>query len=70
VLFNDHDNKWTVIASLKNAFDQRGSAGVSGGRISNNSVANNVNHPLFNRVNQTVSYIMPRTYSLEIQRRF
>jgi hypothetical protein len=29
-----------------------------------------VNHPLFNRVNQTVSYIMPRTYSLEIQRRF
>jgi len=70
LLFNDKDDRFTVIGSIKNVFDQRGSAGVSATRISNNAVANNVNHALFNRVNQTVSYIQPRTYSLEIQYRF
>ncbi|MBL8771953.1 MAG: TonB-dependent receptor [Phenylobacterium sp.] len=70
MLFNDRDDRFTVIAYLKNAFDQRGSAGVSGTRITNNQVNNNVNHPLFNRVNQTVSYILPRTYGIEVQYRF
>ena len=69
-VFRDKDDRFTVIASLKNVFDTKGSAGVSGARISNNAVGNNVNHPLFNRVNQTVSYIAPRTYSLEVQYRF
>ncbi|MBX3483287.1 TonB-dependent receptor [Phenylobacterium sp.] len=70
MLYNDKDDRFTVIGSIKNVFDQRGSAGVSAGRISNNAVGNNVNHPLFNRVNETVSYILPRTYSLEVQYRF
>jgi iron complex outermembrane receptor protein len=69
-VFRDKDDRFTIIGSLKNVFDQRGSAGTTGTRISNNAVGNNVNHPLFNRVNQTVSYIAPRTYSLEVQYRF
>ena len=70
MLFNDKDDRYTVIGFVKNVFDQRGSAGVSATRITNNQVANNVNHPLFNRVNQTVSYILPRTYGVELQYRF
>jgi iron complex outermembrane receptor protein len=69
-VFRDKDDRFTVIGSIKNVFDQRGSAGVSGTRISNASVANNVNHPLFNKVNETVSYILPRTYGIELQYRF
>lgn len=69
-VFRDKDDKYTIIGSIKNVFDQRGSAGVSGTRISNNAVGNNTLHPLFNTVNQTVSYILPRTYSVEFQYRF
>jgi iron complex outermembrane receptor protein len=70
MIYRDQDNRYTVIGSVKNVFDQKGSAGVSGGRISNTAVGNNTNHPLFNQVNQTVSYILPRTFSLELQYRF
>ncbi|MBL8552773.1 MAG: TonB-dependent receptor, partial [Phenylobacterium sp.] len=70
MLFNDKDDRFTLIASIKNVFDQRGSAGVSAARISNNAVGNNVNHPLFNKINETVSYILPRTYGVELQYRF
>jgi iron complex outermembrane receptor protein len=69
-VFREKDDRYAIIGSIKNVFDQRGSAGVSGTRISNNQVANNVNNPLFNTVNQTVSYILPRTYSVEFQYRF
>jgi iron complex outermembrane recepter protein len=68
VLFNDRDDRFTVIGSVKNVFDQRGSAGISGARISNTAAPPNT--PLFGLVNQTVSYILPRTYSLEVQYRF
>jgi iron complex outermembrane receptor protein len=62
LLFNDHDGKWTVIGYVKNVFDSRGSAGVSSTRINTG--------PNTGFVNQTVSYIAPRTYGIELQRRF
>lgn len=67
-VFRDKDNRYTIIGSVKNIFDQRGSAGASGTRLSNQAAPPNT--PLWNTVNQTVSYIAPRTYSLEIQYRF
>ncbi len=70
VLYNDKDGRFTAIGYLKNAFDQRGSAGASATRITNNSVGNNINHPLFNTVNQTISYVPPRTFGVELQYRF
>lgn len=62
LLFNDHDGKWTVIGYVKNVFDSRGSAGVTSTRINTG--------PNTGFVNQTVSYIAPRTYGIELQRRF
>ncbi|WP_165844081.1 TonB-dependent receptor [Phenylobacterium kunshanense] len=62
LLFNDHDGKWTVIGYVKNVFDSRGSAGVTSTRVNTG--------PNTGFVNQTVSYIAPRTYGVELQRRF
>lgn len=62
LLFNDRDDKWTVIGYMKNVFDSRGSAGVTSTRINTG--------PNTGYVNQTVSYIPPRTYGIELQRRF
>lgn len=62
LLFNDRDDKWTVIGYVKNVFDSRGSAGVTSTRINTG--------PNTGYVNQTVSYIPPRTYGIELQRRF
>lgn len=62
VIFNDKDNKWTAIGYVKNVFDTRGSAGVSATRINTG--------PNVGFVNQTVSYVLPRTYGVELQRRF
>jgi len=62
ILFNDKDNKWTVIGYVKNVFDTRGSAGVSATRLNTG--------PNTGFVNQTVSYVPPRTYGFELQRRF
>lgn len=70
VLYSDKNGRFTAIGFLKNVFDQRGSAGVSGARIANTAVGNNINNPLFNTVNQTVSYVPPRTYGVELQYRF
>jgi len=64
-LYRERDDKYTVIAFLKNAFDVRGSAGVSGGRI------NSPNLPGFTGENTySVSYVAPRTYGIEFQYRF
>ncbi|WP_296594795.1 TonB-dependent receptor [Phenylobacterium sp.] len=62
LLFNDKDDKWTLIGYVKNVFDSRGSAGVSATRITTG--------PNTGFVNQTVSYIAPRTYGVELQHRF
>jgi iron complex outermembrane receptor protein len=62
LLFNDKDDKWTAIAYVKNVFDTRGSAGAEATRINTG--------PNVGFVNQTVSYILPRTYGVELQRRF
>jgi len=62
LVFNDKDSKWTAIGYVKNVFDTRGSAGVSATRINTG--------PNTGFVNQTVSYVLPRTYGVELQRRF
>lgn len=67
-VFRDKDDRYTIIGSVKNIFDQRGSAGVSGTRLSNQAAPPNT--PLWNTVNQTVSYVAPRTFSVEFQYRF
>ena len=63
VVFNATGRKYTVIGYVKNVFDSRGSTGVSASRI--NSVGVNEGF-----VNQTISYINPRTYGVELQYRF
>lgn len=62
LIFTDTDRKWTAIGYVKNVFDTRGSAGVSATRINTG--------PNTGFVNQTVSYVLPRTYGVELQRRF
>ncbi len=62
MIFSDKDDKYTVIAYLKNVFDTRGSAGAGGTRITTG--------PNTGFVNQTVSYVLPRTYGIELQYRF
>lgn len=62
LIFTDKNRKWTAIGYVKNVFDTRGSAGVSATRINTG--------PNTGFVNQTVSYVLPRTYGLELQRRF
>jgi len=62
LVFRDNDDKYTVIAYLKNVFDTRGSAGVSANRITTG--------PNLGFVNQTVSYVLPRTYGVEVQLRY
>ena len=62
LIFNDKDRKWTAIGYVKNVFDTRGSSGVSANRINTG--------PNTGFVTQTVSYVLPRTYGVELQRRF
>jgi iron complex outermembrane recepter protein len=63
LLWQDRDDRYTVIAYVKNLFDVRGSTGVSGSRV--NAVGPNEGF-----VNQTISYIPPRLYGVELQYRF
>jgi iron complex outermembrane receptor protein len=62
MLFNERDNRYTIIGYVKNVFDTRGSAGASGDRIDTG--------PNTGFVNQTISYVLPRTYGVELQYRF
>ena len=62
VLFNQANSKLTAIGYVKNVFDTRGSAGISGSRITTG--------PNIGFVNQTVSYVLPRTYGIELQVRY
>ena len=63
VVFNATNRKYTVIGYVKNVFDSRGSTGISANRIN----AIGVNEGF---VNETISYINPRTYGVELQYRF
>jgi iron complex outermembrane receptor protein len=62
LLFNDKKGKFTAIGYVKNVFDTRGSAGINGTRINTG--------PNTGFVNETVSYVLPRTYGVELQVRY
>jgi iron complex outermembrane receptor protein len=62
MIFHDRDDRFTLIGYVKNVFDTRGSAGVSGDRITTG--------PYTGAVTQTISYVLPRTYGVELQYRF
>jgi iron complex outermembrane receptor protein len=62
LLFNDADDRFTVIGYVKNIFEQEGVAGADGTRITTG--------PNTGYVNRTVSYVPPRTYGVELQYRF
>jgi iron complex outermembrane receptor protein len=62
MLVTEKDNRFTVIGYVKNVFDTRGSAGASGDRLDTG--------PNTGFVNQTISYVLPRTYGVELQYRF
>lgn len=63
LLFNDKDDRFTVIAFMKNVFDSRGLSGIDGTRL-------NTAGPNEGFINQTLSYVPPRTYGMELQYRF
>jgi iron complex outermembrane recepter protein len=62
LLFRDTNDRYTLIGSLKNVFDTRGNPGVNGTRITTG--------PNIGFVNRTISYVPPRTYTVEVQYRF
>ncbi|WP_309087198.1 TonB-dependent receptor domain-containing protein [Phenylobacterium sp.] len=62
LLFNDADDRFTVIGYVKNIFKQEGIAGADGSRITTG--------PNTGFVNRTISYVPPRTYGVELQYRF
>lgn len=62
VLFNERNRKFTLIGYVKNVTDSHGSAGASGTRVTTG--------PNTGFVDQTVSYILPRTYGVELQYRY
>lgn len=66
VLFTDSNDRFTAIGYVKNVFDTRGSAGANGGRITSLTAT----QPNFGFVNQTISYVPPRTYGIELQFRY
>jgi iron complex outermembrane recepter protein len=60
-IWADRDDRYTVIAYVKNVFDSHGSTGISGSRLNTG--------PNLGYVNQTISYVPPRTYGIELQYR-
>jgi iron complex outermembrane receptor protein len=62
VLFNDADDRFTVIGYVKNIFKQEGITGADGSRITTG--------PNTGYINRTISYVPPRTYGVELQYRF
>jgi iron complex outermembrane receptor protein len=63
LLFNDAEDRFTVIGFVRNLFDTRGQVVMSGTRLLNTG-------PNFGAINQNVSFIAPRTYGIEFQYRF
>ncbi|MCR5877892.1 TonB-dependent receptor [Phenylobacterium sp. J367] len=62
LLWNDADDRFTVIGYVKNIFEQEGVSGADGSRINTG--------PNTGYVNRTISYVPPRTYGVEVQYRF
>lgn len=62
VLWNDIDDRFTVIGYVKNIFEQEGVSGADGSRVNTG--------PNTGFVNRTISYVPPRTYGVEVQYRF
>ena len=62
LLWNDIDDRYTLIAYVKNIFEQEGVAGADGSRINTG--------PNTGFINRTISYVPPRTYGVELQYRF
>lgn len=60
LLYQDADDRYTIIGYVKNLFDELGYAGVG--------TARDTLPP--NMIYQTFSYTIPRTYGLEVQYRF
>ena len=63
LIWNGADRRYTFIGAVKNITNARGQIVVAGARIVNPG-------PNFGFVNQNVSFINPRTYTLEFQYRF
>ncbi|WP_293345271.1 TonB-dependent receptor [Phenylobacterium sp.] len=68
LLFNDANDRFTVIAFVKNVFKSEGVSGIDGDRLDTGPNGLRPTGDAF--VNQTVSYVPPRTYGLELQYRF
>ncbi|WP_374469310.1 TonB-dependent receptor [Phenylobacterium sp.] len=68
LIFNDADDRFTAIAWVKNLFKAEGVTGIDGERI--DTGPNGLGRPGGAFVNQTVSYVAPRTYGIELQYRF
>ncbi|MFC3079186.1 TonB-dependent receptor [Phenylobacterium terrae] len=64
VLFNDADDRFTVIGFVKNIFDVEGAAGADANR------RNTAMLPTFGFITRNLSLIAPRTYGVELQYRF
>lgn len=62
VLWNDIDDRFTVIGYVKNIFEQEGVTGADGSRVNTG--------PNTGFINRTISYVPPRTYGVEVQYRF
>jgi iron complex outermembrane receptor protein len=62
LIWNDRDDRYTVIGYVKNLFKQEGVAGADGSRLTTG--------PNVGYVNRTISYVPPRTYGVELQYRF
>ncbi|HEY8573224.1 TonB-dependent receptor [Phenylobacterium sp.] len=62
-LWNQQDGNVTVIGYVKNVFDENGQVGAGASRITSPG-------PLNGFVNQSLSYIPPRQFGVEVQYRF
>lgn len=63
LLFNDANDKFTVIAFAKNITNVKGQVVMGASRVNNPG-------PNFGFVNQDVSFTAPRTYGIEFQYRY
>ena len=75
VTWKDKDNKYSVIAYVKNLFDDLGyDGGASGSRLAGTTIGSSIAAPQINAVQPgfDVSYPLtpPRTYGVELQYRF
>jgi len=63
LVFNEADDRYTIIAYVKNVFDILGEVNARGFRLNNFG-------PNYGFINRDISYVPPRTYGIELQYRF